>query len=75
MIYLDNMGHLFSDESLQELFDFAMDILNFRADWNHYTEYYPHFDILMRSKKQGLDTLLMMGLYLRQELMPGKPTM
>lgn len=51
MIYLDNFGHLFSDESLQELYDFAVKKLKFKPNWNHYSRHFPHFDILTEGKK------------------------
>lgn len=47
-IYLDSWKHLISDESVTELWDFA-DTIGLKADWNHYTRGYPHFD-LMKSK-------------------------
>lgn len=52
MILLDTMGHLYSDESLQELYDFAVKKLNLNPKWNHYSRHFPHFDLTTASKKR-----------------------
>lgn len=51
MIYLDTMGHLYSDESLQELYDFAVKKLYLKPQWNHYSRLFPHFDLTTSKKK------------------------
>jgi hypothetical protein len=56
MIYIDTMGHLFSDESIEELFDFAVNKLGLKPEWNHYSRNFPHFDLTTnRKKKQAKD--------------------
>lgn len=49
MIYLDNMGHCYSDTSLEELYDFCVVKLGLRPEWNHYSREFPHFDIRDKS--------------------------
>lgn len=49
MIYLDNMGHCYSDTSLEELYEFCVGKLGLRPEWNHYSRGFPHFDIRDRS--------------------------
>lgn len=56
MIILDSMGHLYSDESVEELYDFAVRKLGLKPEWNHYGRYFPHFDLTTaRKKKQARD--------------------
>ena len=51
MIILDSMGHLYSTESLKELYLFAKKMgLNLR--WNHYSRHFPHFDLTTYNKKR-----------------------
>ncbi len=45
MIYLDSMGHCYSDTSLEELYDFCVVKLGLKPEWNHYSNGFPHFDI------------------------------
>lgn len=52
MIYLDFSGHLFSDSSLEELYDFAVLKLKMNPRWNHYSRFFPHFDLTTKGKKQ-----------------------
>jgi hypothetical protein len=52
MIILDSMGHLYSDESLQELYDFAVKKLKMNPKWNHYSRHFPHFDLTTANKKK-----------------------
>lgn len=52
MIYLDNYGHLFSDESFQELYDFGVKKLKLKPTWNHYSKHFPHFDLTTKRKKE-----------------------
>ena len=52
MIYLDNWGHLFSDESWQELYDFAVKKLKLKPEWNHYSRYFLHFDLTTKNKNE-----------------------
>ncbi len=49
-IYLDSMGHLFSDKSLKELYDFAVGELKLKPEWNHYSRHFPHFDLITKNK-------------------------
>lgn len=51
MIILDNMGHLYSNENLQELYDFAVKKLKLKPEWNHYSRHFPHFDLTTKRKK------------------------
>lgn len=51
MIYIDTMGHLYSDESMQELYDFAVKTLNLKPQWNHLSRDFPHFDLTAPKKK------------------------
>lgn len=51
MILLDTMGHLYSDESLQELYNFAVKGLKLKPEWNHYSRHFPHFDLTTKRKK------------------------
>lgn len=39
------MGHLYSTESLDELFDFAVGKMKLKPEWNHLGRYFPHFDL------------------------------
>ena len=50
MIIVDSMGHLYSDESLQELYDFAVKKLKLKPEWNHYSRHFPHFDLTTKRK-------------------------
>lgn len=52
MIYLDWFGHLFSDNSLEELYDFAVKGLKLKPEWNHYSRNLPHFDLTTKAKQQ-----------------------
>lgn len=52
MIYLDSMGHLYSTESLQELYDFAVKKLKLKPNWNHYSRHFPHFDLTTKAKQK-----------------------
>lgn len=45
MIYVDSMGHCYSDSSLEELYDFCVTKLGLRPEWNHYSRGFPHFDL------------------------------
>lgn len=57
MIYLDGLGHLFSDVSVVELYEFAVKKLKMKSTWNHYSRNFPHFDITtdgMRRKAVAL---------------------
>lgn len=49
------MGHLYSDESIFELYDFAVNKLNLKPYWNHYSRNFPHFDLLGKKKKEAID--------------------
>lgn len=51
MIILDSMGHLYSDVSVQELYDFAVKKLRLKPEWNHYGRHFPHFDLTTKRKK------------------------
>lgn len=51
MIYLDNMGHLWSNESFQELYDFGVGKLGLNPEWNHYSRWFPHFDLTTKNMK------------------------
>lgn len=51
MIILDSMGHLYSDVSVQELYDFAVKKLGLKPEWNHYGRHFPHFDLTTKRKK------------------------
>ncbi len=51
MIILDSMGHLYSDTSIQELYDFAVKKLKLKPQWNHYSRHFPHFDLTTKHKK------------------------
>ena len=52
MIGLDSMGHLYSDVSVAELYDFAVNKLGLKPEWNHYGRYFPHFDLTTARKKK-----------------------
>lgn len=52
MIYLDYLGHLFSDESVDELYNFAVTRLGLKPEWNHYSRNFPHFDLTTETKKK-----------------------
>lgn len=58
MIYLDSMGHLYSDSNLKELYDFAVIKLKLKPNWNHLGNLFPHFDLTTRKKK---DLAIIMG--------------
>lgn len=58
MIYLDNMGHCYSDTSLEELYEFCVTKLGLRPEWNHYSRGFPHFDIRDQSYR---DRVIQMG--------------
>lgn len=49
MIYVDNMGHCYSDSSLDELYEFCVVKMGLRPEWNHYSEGFPHFDLIDKS--------------------------
>lgn len=51
MIYLDSFGHLFSDVSVDELYDFAVNKLGLKPHWNHYSRNLPHFDLTTKRKQ------------------------
>lgn len=51
MIYLDRFGHLFSDESVDELYEFAVHKLGLKPEWNHYSRNLPHFDLTTKRKQ------------------------
>lgn len=51
MIFLDKMGHLYSDESWQELYDFAVKKLKLKSNWNHYSRNFLHFDLTTAGKR------------------------
>ncbi len=51
MIILDSMGHLYSTESLKELYDFAVNKLGLKPEWNHYSGNLPHFDLTTKRKQ------------------------
>lgn len=51
MIYVDGMGHCFSDTSLEELYDFGVNKLKLKPEWNHYSRHFPHFDLTTAKKK------------------------
>lgn len=44
MIYLDSLGHLFSNRNVIELREFALKI-GCNLNWNHYSRGFPHFDM------------------------------
>ena len=50
MIYIDRFGHLFSDSSIEELYDFAVNKLGLKPWWNHYSRNFPHFDLTTKGK-------------------------
>ena len=52
MIYLDSMGHLYSDQSIQELYRFAIGRLKLKPEWNHYGRLFPHFDLTTKKMKR-----------------------
>jgi hypothetical protein len=43
-VYLDSWGHLFSDKSIKDLWEFS-ERIGMRKDWNHYSRGFPHFDL------------------------------
>ena len=49
-VYIDSWGHLFSDQSVRELWSVASRI-GMRAEWNHYSKGFPHFDLTTEGKK------------------------
>lgn len=51
MIYLDRFGHLFSDESVDELYEFGVNRLGLKPEWNHYSRNLPHFDLTTKRKQ------------------------
>lgn len=52
MIYLDFAGHCFSDTSIEELYEFAVHKLNLNPQWNHYSRFFPHFDLTTKAKQK-----------------------
>jgi hypothetical protein len=52
MIILDSMGHLYSDTSVEELFDFAVRKLKLKPEWNHYGRHFPHFDLTTKKRSE-----------------------
>jgi uncharacterized protein YfbU (UPF0304 family) len=50
-IYLDCYGHLFSNSSIEELYNFAVVKMKFKSEWNHYSRYFPHFDCTTQNAK------------------------
>lgn len=52
MIYLDEMGHLYSNNSIQELYDFAVKKLKLKPQWNHYSRWFLHFDLTTKNKQR-----------------------
>jgi Protein of unknown function (DUF4031) len=57
VIYIDNMGHCYSDTSLDELYEFCVTKLGLRPEWNHYSREFPHFDIRDRSYRDRVIAL------------------
>jgi hypothetical protein len=60
MIYLDEKGHLISDESLDELHLFAHN-LGLKREWFQDHPYHPHYDLTtkrMREKAQKIGAQL-----------------
>lgn len=49
------MGHLYSDESIFELYDFAVNKMNLKPYWNHYSVFFPHFDLFGKKKKEAIN--------------------
>ena len=45
MIYYDQIGHMISDTSLEELHDFAIKKLNFKRSWFQSKFNLPHYDL------------------------------
>lgn len=52
MIYVDRFGHLFSDVSVDELYEFAVNKLKLKPEWNHYSRNLPHFDLTTKRKQK-----------------------
>ena len=50
MILVDSMGHLYSTESIEELYDFAVNKMKLKPQWNHYSRHFPHFDLTTKNK-------------------------
>jgi hypothetical protein len=51
MIYMDDMGHLISDESLEELHAFAVNKLGFRRSWYQDKGELSHYDLTTANAK------------------------
>ena len=49
-VYIDSWGHLFSDQNISELWSVAKRI-GMKAEWNHYSKGFPHFDLTTEGKK------------------------
>src|SRR6056297_2447774 len=60
MIYVDPLKHLFSDESVTELWNFAKKV-GLKKEWNHYSKGFPHFDLMgsyiAKAKRMGAISL------------------
>lgn len=52
MIFYDKAGHLISDESLEELHDFALNKLGFKVDWFQDHPTHPHYDLTTAKAKK-----------------------
>jgi hypothetical protein len=52
MIFIDCMGHLFSNKSAEELYEFAVKKLGLKPEWNHYSHNFPHFDVTTPRRRQ-----------------------
>jgi hypothetical protein len=46
------MGHLFSDESFEELYQFGVKKLKLKPQYNHYSRHLPHFDLTTKAIKE-----------------------
>lgn len=51
MIYYDDAGHLISDESIEELHEFAANKLGFKLEWFQDHPKHPHYDLTTERAK------------------------
>jgi len=54
MIICDYFGHLYTTDDLLGLYNFAVHDLRLKPEWNHYSRYFPHWDLTTdRKRKQA----------------------
>lgn len=51
MIIIDSMGHLYSTENLKEIYNFAVNKMGLKAEWNHLGNMFPHWDLTTKKMK------------------------